>query len=186
MKPHFFTSPDEFRDWLDKNHDTATEVFVGFYKTNSGKPSITWPESVDVALCFGWIDGVLKPIDNDSYSRRFTPRKANSTWSAVNINKMEDLITKKLVRPAGMAAYEKRKESNSKIYAYEQENPEALPEVFEKEFKANKGAWEFFMKQAPWYRKQMIHRITSAKQEKTKQSRFEKLLNASAEGKRIA
>lgn len=186
MKPHFFATPAEFRNWLDKNSEKETELLVGFYKTNSGKPSMTWSESVDQALCYGWIDGVLKPISDDSYSRRFTPRKANSTWSAVNIKKMEDLITKKLVKPAGMAAYEKRKESNSKIYAYEQENPEALPEAFEKAFKANKGAWEFFMKQAPWYRKQMIHRITSAKQEKTRQSRFEKLLNASAEGKRIA
>lgn len=185
MKPYFFTSPDDFREWLDKNHDKATEIFVGFYKAGTGKPTLTWSESVDQALCYGWIDGVLKPISNDSYSRRFTPRKANSTWSAVNIKKMEDLMKQGLVKPAGMAAYEKRKESNSKIYAYEQENPEALPETFEKEFKANKPAWEFFIKQAPSYRKQMIYRITSAKQEKTKQSRFEKLMNASAEGKRV-
>jgi uncharacterized protein YdeI (YjbR/CyaY-like superfamily) len=185
MEPHFFENQANFRKWLDKNHNKETELLVGYYKKGSGKPSMTWPESVDQALCYGWIDGVMKSLGNDSYARRFTPRKQASIWSAVNIKKMEDLLEKKLVKPAGLAAYEKRRESHSKIYAYEQENPEALPAAMEKEFKANAPAWEFFMKQAPWYRRTMIYRITSAKQDKTKQARFEKLVNASTEGKRL-
>ncbi|AWH85361.1 bacteriocin-protection protein [Flavobacterium album] len=185
MEPHFFKTQADFRKWLDKNSEKETELLVGFYKTNSGKPSMTWPESVDQALCFGWIDGVRKSLGEESYTIRFTPRKPTSIWSAVNIKKMEDLQKKGLVKPAGMAAFEKRKEHKSKIYSYEQEEHAGLPEAMEKEFRANKQAWDFFMDQAAWYRKQMLYRITSAKQEKTQQSRFEKLLNASIEGKRI-
>jgi uncharacterized protein YdeI (YjbR/CyaY-like superfamily) len=185
MEPHFFKTQDDFREWLDKSHDKETEILVGFYKTNSGKPGITWPESVDQALCYGWIDGVRRSLGGEAYTIRFTPRKATSIWSAVNIKKMEVLQEKGLMNPAGLAAFEKRKEHKSKVYAYEQEKDAELPAVMEKEFKANKVAWDFFMKQAFWYRKQMLYRITSAKQEKTQRSRFEKLLNASAEGKRI-
>lgn len=185
MEPRFFEDQKDFRKWLDKNHDKETELLVGFYKVGSGKSSMTWPES-DQALCYGWIDGVRKSLSEDAYSIRFTPRRPGSIWSAVNIDKMEDLLKKELVKPAGIAAYGKRTENKSRIYAFEQKEDPKLPEEMEKEFKANGTAWDFFMKQAPSYRKQMIHRIISAKQEKTQNSRFEKLLIASAEGKRLA
>lgn len=185
MKPHFFETPADFRKWLDKNHEKETELLVGFYKTSTGKSSITWPQSVDEALCYGWIDGVRKSLGEESYTIRFTPRKPTSIWSAVNIKKMEEFIDKKLVKPAGLTAYEKRKESKSRIYSHEQKEMGTLPPEMEKEFKANETAWEFFMNQAPSYRKVMIHHITGAKQEKTQQSRFQKLVNASAEGKRV-
>ncbi len=185
MEPHFFKTQDDFREWLDKSHEKETEVLVGFYKTNSGKLSITWPESVDQALCYGWIDGVRRSLGGEAYTIRFTPRKATSIWSAVNIKKMEVLQEKGLMNPAGLAAFEKRKESKSGIYSHEQKEAAILPHAMEKEFKANKPAWEYFMKQAPSYRKAALHSITTAKQEKTQRSRFEKLLNASAEGKRI-
>lgn len=185
MEPHFFETPQDFRRWLDKNHEKETELLVGFYKTDSGRISITWPESVDEALCYGWIDGVRKSLSEDSYTIRFTPRKPTSIWSAINIDKMEALLKNDLVKPMGIAAYEKRKDSRSKVYSHEQKEPIELPEVFEAEFKANAPAWAFFMDQAPSYRKVMIHHITSAKQEKTKRSRFETLLKASELGKRV-
>lgn len=185
MKPHFFTTQDDFREWLEKHHQKETELLVGFYKVGSGKPSMTWPQSVDQALCFGWIDGVRKSLDADRYTIRFTPRKPSSIWSAINIDKMENLLAQKLVKPAGLTAYEKRTENKSRVYSHERTEDAVLPDAMEKEFKANKTAWEFFTKQAPSYRKMVLHLIVSAKQEKTRQSRFEKLLNASAEGKRL-
>ncbi|MCW4467481.1 YdeI/OmpD-associated family protein [Flavobacterium sp. MFBS3-15] len=186
MEPHFFPKQDDFRAWLDKNHAKETELLVGFYKTNSGKPSMTWPESVDQALCYGWIDGVRKSLGTESYTIRFTPRKPTSIWSAVNINKMAELQKQGIVQPAGLAAFEKRTESKSRVYSHERKENAKLSAAMEKEFRAEKGAWEFFMKQAPSYRKAVIHLIVSAKQEKTQRSRFERLLNASKEGKRIS
>lgn len=185
MKPHFFATQDDFRQWLDKHSAVETELIVGFYRVSSGKPTMTWPESVDQALCYGWIDGIRKSVDEESYTIRFTPRKPTSIWSAINIDKMEKLIAKKLVKPAGLTAYEKRTESKSRIYSHERAEDAVLTAEMEKTFKANAKAWEFFMKQAPSYRKVMFHLIVSAKQEKTRQSRFEKLLAASAEGKRL-
>ena len=185
MEPHFFITPAEFRKWLDKNHDKESELLVGFYKTNTGRPTITWPQSVDQALCYGWIDGVRKSRDEESYTIRFTPRKPTSIWSAINIDKIETLLKEGLVKPAGIAAYKKRTESKSRVYSHERTEDAVLPAEMEKEFKANAPAWEFFMKQAPSYRKMVLHLIVSAKQEKTRRSRFEKLLTASAEGKRL-
>ena len=185
MEPVFFKTPDNFREWLEANHDKEKELLVGFYKVGSGKQSITWPESVDQALCYGWIDGVRRSLGEESYTIRFTPRKPNSIWSAVNINKMENLLDKGLVKPEGLAAYEKRTEAKSRIYAFEQKEDAVLSDDLEKAFKAHAQAWEFFMKQAPSYRKRMIHRIMTAKQEKTKLSGFEKLVRASEEGKRL-
>lgn len=186
MKPHFFPTAEDFRNWLDANSEKETELLVGFYKINSGMSSITWPESVDQALCYGWIDGVRKSLGEESYTIRFTPRKPTSIWSAINIDKMENLLKQGLVKPAGLAAYEKRKEHKSRVYSHERTEDAVLSTEMEKQFKANKAAWDFFMAQPPGYRKVMLHLIVSAKQEKTKQSRFEKLLNASAEGKRVA
>lgn len=184
MEAVIFKTPADFRQWLQKHHLSRQELIVGFYKKDTGKPSITWPESVEQALCFGWIDGIRRSRDEESYTVRFTPRKPESTWSAINIAKMEELLAKKLVAPAGIAAYKKRKEHNSRIYAYEQGDV-ALSEDFVKRFMADEKAWQFFSQQGAYYRKRAIHHIMSAKQEKTRQARFEKVLQASLEGKHI-
>ena len=185
MTPVFFKTPVDFRNWLEKNYKSENELLVGFYKKGSGKQSITWPESVDEALCFGWIDGVRKSLSEESYTIRFTPRKPNSIWSAVNINKMENLLAKGLVKPEGIAAYERRTEARSAVYSHERAQDAVLPQEMQAVFMKNTEAWEFFMKQAPSYRKVMLHHITTAKQEKTRQARFEQLLKASAEGRRV-
>ncbi len=184
MKPRFFTTPAAFRSWLEKNHDKKTELIVGFYKVGSGRKSMTWPESVDQALCFGWIDGVRKRIDEISYLNRFTPRKPGSNWSAININKVAELTKQGLMHPAGMAAFEKRLEHKSRIYAYENDPSKLSPE-FEKLFKANKAAWNFFTTQAPSYQRVMIHWIMRAKQPATQLRRLEKTITESARQKRV-
>jgi len=184
MNPKFFPTPATFRKWLAANHGKSKELWVGFYKKNSGKPSITWPESVDEALCFGWIDGVRKSVDAESYMIRFSPRKPTSIWSAVNIRNMERLIKEKRVAPAGMKAYAARKEYRSGIYSYEQ-RPVELVEPYASQFRRNKAAWEFFQAQPPGYRKMMNWYIVSAKQEQTRLARLEKLIDASAKRQRI-
>ncbi|MBA4853644.1 YdeI family protein [Emticicia sp. BO119] len=184
MKARFFPHQSDFRKWLEENYAIEKELVVGFYKVNSGKPSLTWSESVDQALCFGWIDGIRKSIDNESYCIRFTPRKPTSIWSTVNINKMEEMIPKGLVQEAGLLAYEKRKDDKSRIYTYEQVEIE-LSSIIEEKFKDDQTAWEFFQKQPPYYRKLMTGWIVRAKQEKTRFSRLEKLINASRDGKRL-
>jgi uncharacterized protein YdeI (YjbR/CyaY-like superfamily) len=184
MPPIFFPTQSDFRQWLEKNHEKETELLVGFYKVGSCKPSMTWPQSVDEALCFGWIDGVRKSIDKDSYCIRFTPRKSKSVWSAVNIKKVEDLIERGLMQPAGLAAFAKREESKSRIYAYENA-PVELSLDFEKRFKAHSKAWTFFEKQAPWYQRLATKWVMTAKQETTRQRRLERLINESENEKRI-
>jgi uncharacterized protein YdeI (YjbR/CyaY-like superfamily) len=184
MTPKFFPTQEDFRRWLEENHDRETEIIVGYYNVKSGKGGITWSESVDQALCFGWIDGVRRNIDEESYCNRFTPRRTGSNWSAINIAKIEDLTKKGLMKPSGIAAFEKRKNEKSAIYAYENELKKFSDE-FEKHFKANKKAWDFFAKQANWYKKQMINWVMTAKQEKTRESRLEKLIAASTDEKRL-
>ncbi|MCE3075704.1 YdeI/OmpD-associated family protein [Chryseobacterium gwangjuense] len=184
MSATFFPTPQEFRNWLEKNHQNEKELLVGFFKVGTKKPSITWSESVDQALCFGWIDGVRKSIDDESYSIRFTPRKSTSIWSAINIKKIEDLTKAGLMTPEGLKAFELRKEEKSGIYSHEKELATLNPE-FEKQFKANKKAWEFFNNQAPSYKKVMLHWIMQAKQEKTRLSRLEKTIRESELGKRV-
>jgi len=184
MQPNFFPTPKEFRQWLEKNHQTEKELLVGFYKVGSGNPSMTWPESVNQALCFGWIDGVRRSIDNESYSIRFTPRKPTSIWSAVNIRKIEELTKAGLMQEAGLKAFKLRKEEKSAIYSHENETATLNPE-FEKRFKANTKAWNFFTSQAPSYQKVMLHWIMGAKQEKTRVSRLEKTIRESEIGKRM-
>ena len=181
MTPIFFASQSDFRKWLQKNHKKESEVLVGFYKVGSGKPSMTWSQSVDEALCFGWIDGVRKSIDNDSYQIRFTPRKPGSNWSEVNIKKIEELTKKGLMQPAGHAAFEKRIESKSGIYSFEKEETELTPD-FKKQFKANKKAWEYFQTLAPSYRKISTHWVMSAKQESTRKKRLNQLITDSKVG----
>lgn len=184
MTATFFPTPQDFRIWLEENHKTKTDLLVGFYKVGTKKPSMSWSESVDQALCFGWIDGVRKSIDEESYSIRFTPRKPTSIWSTININKMEELIKTGLMQPAGLKAFQHRKENKSRIYSHETENIK-LSEEYEKKFKANKKAWEFFEKQAPSYKKVMTHWIMSAKQEKTQISRLEKTISESEKEQRV-
>jgi uncharacterized protein YdeI (YjbR/CyaY-like superfamily) len=184
MTPTFFEKQSHFKKWFEKNHLKEKELLVGFYKVGSVKPSITWGQSVDEALCFGWIDGVRRSIDNDSYSIRFTPRKAKSIWSAVNIGKVEEFTKKGLMRPGGLAAFQKREEAKSKIYSYENE-PVQLDAKFEKKLKANKMAWTFFQSQPPSYQNPVINWLMTAKQDATKLKRFEELLKDSEAGQKI-
>lgn len=184
MKPQFFPTQSDFRRWLEENHETATEIIVGYYNVKSGKTGMTWSESVDQALCFGWIDGVRRKIDEESYSNRFTPRKESSNWSAVNIAKVAVLTEKNLMMPEGIAAFAKRKDEKSAVYAYENELKQFSAE-FEKRFKENETAWVFFERQANWYKKQMINWMMTAKQEATRESRLEKLIAASGDEQRV-
>jgi uncharacterized protein YdeI (YjbR/CyaY-like superfamily) len=181
MTPKFFATQEAFRKWLEKNHKKETELVVGFYKVNSGKPSMTWSQSVDQALCFGWIDAVRKSIDKDRYQIRFTKRKSTSTWSAVNIKKMEELIQQGLMQPAGLESFLKRTEKNSKIYTYENEEVK-LSAPFEKQFKANKIAWKYFQSLAPSYRKYSINWVMRAKQDTTRLKRLKQLIADSEAG----
>lgn len=183
-KPTFFKTPDDFRNWLAKNHARETELRVGFYKKDSGKPSITWPESVDEALCYGWIDGVRKRVDEKSYKIRFSPRRIRSIWSAVNIRRVAELTREGRMQPLGDEAFAARLEYKSGIYAYEQRQT-ALPEVYAKELQKNKAAGKFFASQPPSYRKMMMWWIVCAKQEETRLKRLQKLIAASAEGRRV-
>ncbi len=184
MDPIFFPKPSDFRQWLEKNHDIVKELWVGYYKKASGIPSITWPESVDEALCFGWIDGLRKSIDKKSYKIRFTPRRTGSHWSAVNIKRVKELKTLGLMQPAGLEAFEKRDEKKSKQAAHEQENIK-LPEALELKIKANKKAWDFFQLLAPTYKKTSVWWVISAKQETTRLKRLDTLIASSEKGEKI-
>ena len=184
MKPEFFQTPADFGTWLEKNHATATELWVGFYKKDSGKPSITWPESVDQALCFGWIDGIRKGVDERSYQIRFTPRRRGSIWSAINIKRAKELVRQKQMRPTGLKAFAARIENKSGIYSYEQRSTE-LKQSYAKLLKKNKAASNFLKKQPPSYRKMIGWWIISAKKEETRMARLAKLISESAKEKRL-
>ena len=184
MDVRFFKTAADFRKWLETHHVTARELWVGFYKKGSSKPSITWPESVDEALCFGWIDGIRKSIDVQSYKIRFTPRKPDSTWSAVNTKRVEKLQQQGRMRPAGLAAFEARRDNRSGIYSYEQRSPE-LPDPYAGLLKGNQAAWDFYQAQPPSYRKTVNWWILSAKKEETRLGRLSKLIEYSAEKRRI-
>jgi len=186
MQPKFFPTPADFRAWLAQNHASETELWVGFYKKGSGKPSITWPESVDQALCFGWIDGVRKTIDAESYVIRFTPRRRRSIWSNVNIRRASELISTGLMQAAGKRAFEARDPAKSGVYSFERSKPAKLPPAVKKVFMANKRAWKFFQSQPPGYRALVTNWIITAKQETTRDRRLATLINDSAAGQRIA
>lgn len=173
--PVFFKKKSDFRNWLQKNHKNETELLVGFYKVGSGKPSMTWSESVDEALCFGWIDAVRRSIDDESYQIRFTQRKPSSIWSAINIKKVEELTKQGLMLPAGLESFSKRKESRSKIYPHENEEMELNTE-FKKQLSANKKAWKYFEALAPSYKKLSISWVMTAKQNATQLKRLETLI----------
>jgi uncharacterized protein YdeI (YjbR/CyaY-like superfamily) len=185
VKPTFFETPADFREWLERNHDKASELLVGFYKRDSGRPSITWPESVDQALCFGWIDGVRKRIDDISYTIRFTPRKRGSTWSAINIRRVGELKKLGLMQPGGLKAFEARTAEKSGIYAYENA-PKELAPADEKKFRANKKAWTYFDAQAPSYKRVAIYWVLGAKREETRARRLALLIDDSAHERRLA
>jgi uncharacterized protein YdeI (YjbR/CyaY-like superfamily) len=185
MEPTFFATPEDFRGWLQAHHETESELLVGFYKKGSGKPSITWPESVDEALCYGWIDGIRRSAGEDAYTIRFTPRKKKSTWSAVNIDRVAELTETGRMRPAGLKAFEAREEGNSRIYAYENRDKITLDPALEERFRANEKAWSFFHAQPPGYRKTITFWVMSAKQDATRQRRLEQLITDSAAGNRI-
>ena len=184
MQPVFFPTAADFRAWLEEHHAAEPELVVGFYKVGSGKASITWPESVDEALCFGWIDGVRKRIDDASYRIRFSPRRPGSVWSAVNIASAERLIAAGRMTPAGLKAFEARKENKSGIYSYEQRRAE-LEEPYNTLLQQNEAAWSYFQSQPPSYRKGVSWFILSAKQEATRLKRLEKLIEYSARGEKL-
>ena len=186
MSPTFFRTPSDFREWLERHHDTTQELVVGFYKKSTGKASITWPESVDEALCFGWIDGVRRTIDDVSYVIRFTPRRARSNWSAINVKRAKELTKLGRMRPAGLKAFEARDPKPSGLYSYEQRNKwQKLAAAYEAKLKANEAAWTFFRSQAPWYQRTASLYVMSAKKEETRLRRLAKLIEDSAHERRI-
>ena len=186
MRPRFFEGPDEFRAWLEANHATEGEVFVGFYKQHTGRRSMTWTETVREALCFGWIDGLTRRIDDDTYCIRFTPRKPRSNWSAVNVRHVEELTREGRMHPAGIAAFEARTPPQPGVYSYENRHEAKLDREQERRFRANERAWEFFRRQPPGYRQNAVFWVASAKREETRARRLATLIDDSAHGRRIA
>ncbi len=184
MKPIFFSNSAEFHKWLEENYKDEKEVLVGYYKVDSGKPSMSWSESVDEALCFGWIDGIRKSIDGESYCIRFTRRNPKSNWSEVNIKKVEELVRQGRMKPEGLAAYEKRTEARSGIYSYENK-PGQFSSELEARFRENMASWEFFSGQSASYKRTVMYYVMDAKQEATRFTRLDKLIKACTEGKRI-
>ena len=178
VKPKFFSTPDKFNAWLKKYGDSKDELIVGYYKKATGKPSITWEESVDEALCYGWIDGIRRRIDDESYCIRFTPRRPTSIWSARNIERVNVLTKEKRMQAAGIRAFEKGSRQRSVRYAYEQRNVK-LDKQFESRFKRHKKAWDFFQSLPSSVKKPSIWWVASAKKEETRVRRLEKLIDCS-------
>jgi uncharacterized protein YdeI (YjbR/CyaY-like superfamily) len=186
MTPTFFPTPADFRNWLEENHEFASELVVGFYKKDSGKTSITWPESVEEALCFGWIDGVRRTLGPDSYMIRFTPRRRGSIWSEVNLRTAEKLIESGRMRPAGVKVFQERDPAKSGVYSFEQRSNPQLPPKLEGEFKSHSDAWAYFQSQPAGYRRLALWWIVSAKQEATRLRRLQTLIADSANHLRLA
>jgi len=184
MQPKFFTSPEKFRHWLERNHDSAIEMLVGFHKKSSAKKSVTYAEALDEALCFGWIDGIRKNLNETSYTIRFTPRKTSSIWSLVNVRHVERLQKEGRMQPAGIEAYERRAPERTGIYSFENRPRELSPE-YEKTFRQNKAAWKFFQEQPPGYKRLMVFRTMSAKKEETRLRRLQQLIESSEKGVRM-
>ena len=178
--PRYFATPAEFRAWLVEHHVTDTELLVGFHKAGSGRPSITWPESVEEALCVGWIDGVRKRVDDTRYTIRFTPRNPSSNWSAINIAKMHHLIRQGRVLPAGQNAFARRTHEKSKTYSYEQRASAKLDGAGVKRFRANPAAWKYFQTRPPWYRRTATWWVVSGKKEETRARRLKLLIECCA------
>jgi uncharacterized protein YdeI (YjbR/CyaY-like superfamily) len=183
--PIFFAKPAAFRAWLEKNHEVKREQWVGFHRKASGRPSITWPEAVDEALCFGWIDGLRKTIDAESYKIRFTPRGPTSNWSAINTCRMKELMRERRVRPAGIKVFQKRVPQRSGIYSYENRKSATLDDAALKLFRAESAGWEFFQRQPASYRQTAIWWVVSAKRPQTREDRLRKLIALSKVGRSI-
>ena len=183
-KPKFFTTQEKFREWLEKNHASADELVVGFHKKSSGKKSITYGEALDEALCFGWIDGVKRSLDETSYTQRFTPRRARSIWSLVNVKHVERLKKEGRMHAAGLAAYAQRDPKRTGIYAFENA-PRELSAEYEKELRKVKGAWEYFQTYPPYLKKTVSFWVMSAKKEETRTARLKRLIDSCAKGERI-
>lgn len=184
MKPRYFRSAGEFRRWLEREHARARELWVGFHKRATGRPSLTWPESVDAALCFGWIDGIRKRVDDARYVIRFTPRRERSIWSAVNVRRVAALKREGLMRPAGLAAYARRMRERSGVYSYEN-RPKSMPPRYRRVFETRPGAWAFFAAQPPGYRRTITWWVVSARQEATRARRLAILIEHCARGRRV-
>ena len=183
--PRFFATAADFRAWLHAHHDHETELLVGFHKKGSGRPSMTWPESVDEALCYGWIDGVRRSLGEDSYTIRFSPRRRGSIWSNVNMAKVAALLDAGRMMPAGIAVWERRDPEKSGIYVFERNDPVTFDAEMERRFKRSRGAWTYFQAQPPGYRRQATHYVTSAKRPETRERRLEALIECSARGERL-
>lgn len=184
-RPRFFRSPAEFRKWLEKNNDRESELLVGFYKKSSGKRGITYEEALDEALCFGWIDGVRRSVDDERSTIRFTPRRQRSNWSLKNIRRVNELTKLGRMAPPGIAAFERRDPSEAGTYSFEQANPR-LDQGLERRFRRNRGAWQFWEAQPPGYRKAATWWVVSAKREETRLRRLQTLIEDSANGRRLA
>ena len=185
MEPIFFETPAELRAWLEEHHETESELFVGAYRKATGKPSVTWPQIVDEALCFGWIDGIRRGIDDESWSIRLTPRKPRSHWSSVNIARVAELEKEGRMTPAGIAAFERRTEARSGMYSYEQRAAAKFTPEQQREFEANAAARAFFDEQPPGYRRSATYWVVSAKREETRAKRLATLIEDSAAGRRV-
>ena len=182
--PLFFLTPNDFRLWLDAHHASAREVWIGYFKKSSGKPSMTWPESVDEALCYGWIDGVRKSLDTERYVIRFSPRKRTSIWSEVNIAKVKKLLAEGRMMPAGLSAWELRDEKRSGVYSFERKAASFSAE-HERQFRKHRTAWEFFEAQPAYYKRVAAHYVGSAKREETRERRLQALIAHSAKAERL-
>jgi uncharacterized protein YdeI (YjbR/CyaY-like superfamily) len=186
MKPRFFPTPPDFRAWLESNHAKATELLVGFHKKATGTPSITWPESVDEALCFGWIDGVRRSLGDAAYTIRFTPRRPTSIWSAINVARVAELTKLGRMREAGLRAFAARTPERTGIYAFERKERAKLSKAQERRLRAHRRAAAFFDSQPPGYRATALHWVVSAKQAETQERRLSRLIADSTAGRRIA
>lgn len=186
MKPTFFATPAAFRSWLEANHATKSELLVGLYKKASGKPSISWSEAVDEALCFGWIDGQTRSLGESEWAIRFTPRRPTSIWSKVNVAKVEALRAAGKMRPAGEAAYAKRTDAKTGIYSFERDEAATFTPAQAAQLAANAKAHAWFTAQAPYYQRTATHWVISAKQDATRDKRLAELIRCSAAGERIA
>lgn len=184
--PLFFSSPAEFRRWLARHHAAAAELWVGYWKKGTGIASLTWQESVDEALCYGWIDGVRKSIDARRYTIRFTPRRPGSNWSTINIRRIKELIRAGRLKPAGLRACQARDPAKSGVYSFERRSEARLPPDAEARFRTHMAAWEYFQLQPPGYRRVALHWILSAKREETRAKRLATLIEDSAAKRRIA
>lgn len=185
MNPVHFACAAEFRNWLEQNGARVTELWVAFYKKSSGKPGMTYREAVDEALCFGWIDGIIRRIDAERFTHRFSPRKPRSIWSNVNVGHAERLIAAGRMHPTGLAVFGAREMARTGIYSFEQARPMKLPAAYERQFQANRKAWAFFKAQPPGYRRMLIHKIMSPKQSATRERWLARFIAYSAAGIRF-